>query len=187
MALTDQGHGDPSTLADVIGQIKDAFDAMGDATPILIGKQYLVQGVGSGPRVVFVPERRGRGGDPLELGSAVSVTHSCDVLVRGPEEGDDLERFRATYRLADRVMDCIATAATGRLEWGGYGDDSPTDVDAYGAEIAFSFTYTRDVRHDAARWALAPATVAATDPVPLVPPGEPAATVTTTITTVPEE
>lgn len=187
MAIVDQGHGAPSTLADVIGQVRDAFDAMGDATPIMIGKQYLVQGVGSSPRVVFVPEPRGRIGDMLELGNAASITHSCNVLVRGPEEGDDLERFRATYALADRVICCIATAAAGRVEWGDYSDASPTDVDAYGAEIAFSFNYTRDVRHDAARWALAPATVVATDPVPLVPPGEPAASVTTTITTVPEE
>lgn len=187
MTLVAVGYSPPSTLADVIGQVRDAFQDMGDATPIMIGKQYLEQGVGSAPRVVFVPEPRGRIGPPQELGNAASVTHSCDVAVRGQESGDDLERFKQAYAIGDRVIDLIKTAATGRIEWGDFGDGSPTDADAYGAEVAFSFTYTRDVPHDAERWALDPATADDAAAVPLVPPGEPASDMSLEVTVEPQE
>lgn len=190
MPLVEQGFALPSTLADLIGQVKDAFDAMGDATPIMVGRQYLRPGAGSAPRVVFVPEQGGRLGDPQELGSAASNSHGCEVRVRAPESGDDIERYRAAYLLGDRVVDCIATAGTGRIEWRNYEDrdESPVDVDAgFGAGVAFSFVYTRDVRHDPTRWALPPATDDTSAAVPLVPPGEPADGVEPTFTVVPTE
>lgn len=178
----------PSTLAVVLGQVVDAFQAIGDATPIMIGKKYLDDfGVGSAPRVVFVPEVRGKIGPPIEMGNPCSIAHSCNVLVRGAEDGSDLGRFDAAYALGDLVIDLIATAATGRLEWGDFVDDSPTPVDAYGADLALSFTYTRDVRHNARRWAL-PAAAADTSPAqPLVPPGIVAELATGTATTAPQE
>lgn len=172
--------GTPSTLADVIGQVVDAFDAMGDATPISVGAAYLEEG--HAPLgILFVPDVKGKIGSPLEMGGPASITHSCDVYVRAPETGDDVTRFRDVYALGDLVIGCIATAAPGRIEWGEYSDNSPTDVDAFGAELVLSFSYTRDLRHESsaaaaaagrkARWALAAATADSSDPQPGVPPG----------------
>src|SRR5512138_1662301 len=177
----------PSTIADVIGQIVDAFGDMADATPIMVGKQFLERGVGSAPRVVFVPEPRGKVGAASKLGRPASVEHSCAVYVRAPEEGSDVERFKAAHLLGDRVIDCIATAGAGRIIWGEYSDGSPVDVDAYGAEVVLTFTYKRDVLHDAARWALPAPAEDTSDPTPHVPPGIPADDVELDITTAPEE
>lgn len=187
MTLRAREYSPPSTLADVIGQVVDAFSAMADATPIMIGGKYLEHGSGSGPRVLFVPEPGGSVGPPALMGRPASVTHSCKIYVRGPEDGSDLERFKATYRLGDRVIDCVATAASGRVMWREYSDDSPVDVDAYGAGLVISFNYRRDVLHDEARWALPPASADSAEPRPGLPPGEPGADMTLEVTTVPQE
>jgi len=169
MPLIAANNAAPSTLADVIQQVKEAFALVGDATPIMIGKKYLDEGVGNPPRVVFVPEASGKVGPPIEMGSACSITHACDVFVRGVESGDDVARFNAAYVIGDRVLGFLAIAAAGRIEFGDYGDGSPTDSDAFGAELTLSFKYSRDVRHDARRWALAPASPD-TSPFPAIPP-----------------
>lgn len=161
----------PSTLADVIGQVADAFGEMGNATPIQVGKAYLESfGLGAPPKVLFVPDQRGSIGPARELGAAARITHGCDVYVRGEESGDDIERFRAAYTLAGIVISCISVA--GGVFGGPFEDASPTDVDAHGAELRFSFTYARDVWHSAARWALDPATADTSGAVPAPPPGE---------------
>ena len=141
--------GQPSTLAAVIQQVIDAFAELGDATPIMVGKHYLEHfGAGFGPRVLFVPEPgAGRVDKPINLGNAASVVHSCDVYVRGPENGTDVGRFDAVYYLADLVINALITAAPGRIEWGALRDDSPVNVDMLGAGLVFSFTYQRDVTH----------------------------------------
>lgn len=183
------GHAPPSTLADVLGQVIDAFGAVGDATPIMIGKHYLESfGTGSPPRVLFVPEPDGEMGPPTEMGYAASDTHSCDVYVRGAESGTDLGRFVAAYALKGRVVTAVRRAASGRLEFRKRsGDASPANVDAYGAELAFSFVYTRDIPHDAAIRALPAADADTTDDRPLPPPGQPADGFTITPTTSPTE
>ncbi len=179
-----------SNLAAVIGQVRDAFAAIGDATPIMTGKGYLEQfGVGAAPRVLFVPEPKGGGGKvgpAIELGNPCSITHSCNVLVRGVESGDDLGRFDATYALGDRVVSLIKTAAPGRVEFGAYLDDSPASVDIAGAGLKFSFTYIRDVRNDAARWGLPAAAADTSAATPIPPIGTPYNVDTLTVTTIPE-
>jgi len=176
----------PSNLAVVIGQVRDAFEEMGNATPIMIGKQYL-ENVGAAPRVLFVPEPNGKIGPAIELGNAVSVTHSCDVYIRAEPIADDLERFARAYELSDLVIDCIQTAATGRVEWSDYSDTSPTDTDDTGADIALSFTYQRDVPHSAIRRALAPAGADISGARPALPPGDPGTVESIDVTTEPEE
>jgi hypothetical protein len=153
-------HAKPSTLADVLRQVTQAFDAFGDATPILVGRKYLEDfGAGSGPRVVFVPERSGGAmGDPQFMGDAASMQHSCEVYVRAAESGDDLDRLAATYALSDLVTDCIETAAPGRITWGRLDDDSPVDVDVFGAGLKWTFFYERAILHDARRWSIPAAT-----------------------------
>jgi hypothetical protein len=153
----------------------------------MVGKKYLQQfGAGSAPRVLFVPEEGpGKIGPPIETGNPVSVTHACKVFARATESGDDFGRFDAVYALEGRLIDLIATAGTGRITWGKWADASPVDVDAYGADIEINFTFTRDVRHDPARWALPAADVDVT-PAPLSPPsGIPATTVVVNVTTTP--
>jgi hypothetical protein len=147
----------PSTLADVIRQVVQAFDAFGDATPILVGKHYLTSSVGIAARVVFDPEPSGGSIGLQWLGDSFEFTHSCDVYIRAAESGDDLDRLKATYELADLVLDCIATATNGRIEWGSVTGDSPTEVDVFGAGLKVSFRYSRGVPHSAKRWQLPPA------------------------------
>jgi hypothetical protein len=175
----------PSTLGDLIYQVKQAFSKMGDATPILVGKGYRTgnkQGqtnVGSAPRVVFAPEAgAGKINPPQEMGMAGSMVHSCIVYVRAKESGDDLERWKAVYILADRVIDCIQVAGTGRVEWLTLDDGSPIDSDGFGVELVFGFTYRRDIAHDPARWSLPAAGADDSARKPHPPPGIPATTVT---------
>lgn len=188
---TEIGIGRPaSTLTDVLRQVSEALSLMADATPVMIGARYLEQnGVGSPPRVLFVPEPAGPGkiGPPLEMGNAASMTHSCNVFVRAPESGDDLGRFDALYALTDLVVDLVGTAATGRVVWGAWVGDSPSDVDGPGADGSFSFTYQRDIQHAPARWSLPAAALGTAAPNPVPPPGEAATEPTTfTVTVTPE-
>lgn len=163
----------PSTLIDLIQQVRDAFGRMANMTPIMVGKQHLKQGAGSSPRVLFIPEFGAGAGieKPIELGHAASMVHACTVAIRAKESGDDIARFRDAYALADLVIDLIQTAGTGRIDWTSLGDGSPVDVDAYGAEVVFSFTFQRDVPHNARRWALSPADDDITGQGPQPPPG----------------
>jgi hypothetical protein len=174
---------EPSTLADVIGQVREAFSAMGDNTPIMVGRQYRsvkktgTSKIGSPPIVIFAPEAvpgAGKIKGPRYMGWAGNMVHSCLVYVRAKETGDDLERFKACYKLADRVIACIEVAASGRLEWLSLDDGSPVDVDAYGVEVVLGFTYSRDIPHDAKRWALPPAGSDTSVLQPHPPPGIPA-------------
>jgi hypothetical protein len=147
----------PSTLADVLRQVVQAFDlAYERKIPIQIGGHYKESfGQGGGPKVLFVPEARGgKIASSIQMGNACSYVHAVDVYVRGEDSADDVARFDQAYKLADCVLGAITVAATGRLEFGPVGDDSPTRSPAYGAGIAFSFTYQRDVPHWDRRWAL---------------------------------
>lgn len=179
----------PSTLTDVLRQVEEALALMANATPMMVGKKYLEDfGVGAAPRILFAPEPRGNIGRPREMGNACSVTHSCTVYVRGAEGGDDITRFDNAYALADVALDLIITAGTGCIEWGEFSDSSPANVDAYGADVTFTFTYQRDVRHSATRWTLPAAASNTLAPEPAPPPGEasgdpPTFTVTVTPTT----
>ncbi len=165
-------YGNPSTLAGVLRQVRDLFAASGDATPIAIGKQYLSSfGVGSAPRVLFVPEPRGAVGPAIEIGNAASMTHSCTAYVRGAESGDDFGRFDAAYALCDKTISSIRRVAAGHLEFGDMNDGSPTDANAYGADVVFAFTYQRDVRHDEAIMSVPSAALDTTPPRPIIPPG----------------
>lgn len=181
-------HANPSTLVDVLEQVKQAFSNMGDATPIEVGKQFLAQGIGAPPRIIFAPEMGPNGaiGDPREAGNAASMVHSCMVSVRARGSQKDTERFKAAYALAFRVISCLVVAGTGRIAWvGGLSDTSPSATDSAGAELTFYFTYSCDIPHDAKRWALAPATADTSDEQPQPPPGVLADGGSITLNTVP--
>lgn len=184
----------PSTLVDLIVQVKQAFSLMGDNTPIQVGKAYLTKNkegqtnIGNAPRVIFAPEAlpgTGKIEPPEEMGKAASMVHSCIVYVRAKESGEDTERWKATYALADRVISCIQTAGTGRVEWLSLDDGSAIDSDGFGAELVFAFTYRRDIFHDAVRWNLPPADADNSAAKPHPPPGIPAGSVTINPTTTP--
>ncbi len=180
-------HAVPSTIADLIGQCVDAINDMASDVMPQVGKGYLEHlGVGSSPRIVFVPEvGSGKVEPPYELGNAARVFHSCNVFVRGRESGDDIDRFKNAYELSDLVIDLIQTAGTGRIDWGTYNDDSPTDTDAYGADIALTFTFRRDVPHSSIRWGLTAPLSDLTAQRPQPPPGVPADGITIDPATVP--
>lgn len=172
----------PSNLARVLRQVKDAFGAIGNPTPVMVGTHYLVaNGVGgSDERIVFVPEPRESPGavtDASETGYAAGFLHSCNVHVRAPEGGSmldaDVDRYERLYDLLDLAIDCIRTAAPGRIVFGRVVEESPLDVDGPGVGLVMSFQYFRNVEHNTARWTLASATADASAERPLVPPGSP--------------
>jgi hypothetical protein len=181
-----------STLADVLGQVVDAFEAMADPTPILVGEMYLEAGVGADPRVVFVPETQGKVGPAIEMGSPASIQHGCQVYVSaqasyGEGREGDIQRYRDAYALGDKVIGCIAVAAAGRIEWTNYNDSSPLNTDDYGAELTFGFTYKRAVAPTPARWSLAAADADTTAVTPRPPPGQAGMVKALNVTTVPDE
>lgn len=96
----------PSNLGAVIRQIREVFDAAADAIPVMVGARYLKDRTGRAPRILFVPGR-GTWGPPIELGNAASVTHACEVYVRGGEDGDDIDRWERAYAIADRVLSAL--------------------------------------------------------------------------------
>jgi hypothetical protein len=152
----------PGTLIDLLGAVRDCFEAAADATTIQIGAQYVDQwGEGHGPRVLFVPDPPNAGGKitgAINLGNPASQVHACDVYVRADEEtDDDLTRANLIYLLSDRVIGFVSTEGSGHVEWGNCSDDSPLKTSSgLGAGLAYGFTYRRDIRHDAARWAATP-------------------------------
>ncbi len=180
-----------SPLSDVIRCVRDIFGAIGDATPIMTGKHYLEDfGTGSAPRVLFVPDPRGKWGDPPTgtggSGYVSGVAHGCTVYVRGAEDGTDEGRFDNAYALADLVQNALLRAARGRVVGEDFGDNSPAGVDAYGADIAFSFTYARGVQRSAVIWALPATPIAKSPPDPMKPPGTyPSTSIETDVTVTP--
>ena len=149
----------PSTLIDLIVRVRRLFDAVGDATLVQVGSRYIDQfGVGHGPKVLFVPEPANGGGamaGATRLGNPAKQVHACDVYVRADEEtGDDDERFGLLYALSDRVVKFVAEAGAGRIgSWGACSDASPLNVSSgVGCGLAWSFTYERDIEHDAKAW-----------------------------------
>lgn len=144
-----------STLADVLRLFEAVFSFMGDGTPIMVGKQYLNEpGPGSAPRIVFVPDDRGRFGPALKMncGYTASWTHGCKVFVRGAEPGDDPGRLEPAYRLAARACDVLKGLDPGHivLAPGNPREDSPLPVDGPGADIAFEFSYQTNIPTDPA-------------------------------------
>ena len=171
-----------SPLSDVLRCINDMLSDIGDATPVLVCKrENLAPGVGSAPCILLVPDGRGTLGDPPPgtggTGFVAGITHGCAVYVRGTEGGGDLGRFDDAYRLADLVINALTRAARGRWGGGEYADDSPSDADAVGADIAFRFTYIRGVQQNAKVWALQPRPIAPSPPQVDKPDGTVASTV----------
>lgn len=158
--------GTPSTLADVLRAVRDMLSEAADGTPVLVGRAYLRAGVGSGPRVLFVPDIGGRLGPASEMGMVASATHGCEVFVRADERAEDFDRLTLVYALADRVVSAIARAGAGRVTWETYADGSPTDTDAFGAELALRFTFSRDIPHSQTLLAVASAANGSAEPFP---------------------
>jgi hypothetical protein len=98
--------------------------------------------------------------------------------VRAKESGDDIERLKAVYTLADRVIGCIQVAGTGRVTWLTLDDGSPIDSDGFGTELALGFTFQRDIPHDPVRWSLPAADADTSADKAQPPPGTPAGSVT---------
>jgi len=139
-----------SPLSALLERVGPIFSKAGDATPILIGKGHLEHGIGAGPRVVLVPDTKGKWGPPPKqnAGYLAGVTSGCMVYVRGAESGGDATRFAAAEALAQRVINVVHHLAPGRTTGGPWGDDSPVSVEAFGADLAFGFTYTWPVPTD---------------------------------------
>lgn len=177
-----------SPLSEVLRLVGAVMGAIGDATPVMVGEQYLERGIGAGPRVVFVPEKRGTWGPPPQLnaGLVAGVTHGCALYVRGAESGDDATRFAAAEVLADLAVNILRALAPGRIVGGEWGDDSPAPVDAFGADLALTFTYTRGVAHNVTMAAAVATAIAARSPAdPDRPNGDAGTTVSTALAAVP--
>ncbi len=171
--------GPPSPLGDVFRCVLAAFSAAvnptptsltpgGDATPIQVGKGYLKDfGAGTPPRILIVRRPKGVAGPVLEIGGHEigSRVHTCDVYVRGTEDGSDVGRYDGADELSDRLQNALAVVAGARVVFGSASEDAqPIDADAYGADDAWSFEYTRAVFRDDAIQAGAHAAVTSLSP-----------------------
>lgn len=167
--------GVPTTLADLLRNLRDSLQEMGDNTPLLVGSNYIARGPGDpGRRIVIDPYLSGSkiAVDARELGSAGSVTGKCEVRVRGDDSADDIARLDDCERLTKRVWACLRAAAPGHVDGGPLEDISPVDVSGYGFELAFTFTYRFDAWHESDRWEVQTA-ADNTAQTPQVPGGEP--------------
>jgi len=166
-----------STLSDVLRRVQLLFSELGDGTPILIGKQHVSEpGPGSPPRIVFVPDERGRllSAQQLNSGYLAAWSHGCTVHVRGVDGGEEAGRLDAAVALADRVIQCLKALDPAHLAIEGEGpsEDSPLAVDAYGGGIVFSFRFTRHTPSDPAVIRAARALTAISPPDPDRPQGD---------------
>lgn len=190
MTLAPADFTPPSPLSTVLGQVRDVFASLGDATPIMVGRHYLEQaGFGSGPRILFVPIG-GAFEEPSEMGAAGAFIYRCKCYVRATETGDDITRLDNAERLAEIVVGCLAVACSGRLKRGDFEDTSPVDAqDSFGADFSFTFGYARDLHHTVSRWELPAATPSPGSEVlrPAVPPGGPAEVEAANVVVEPEE
>jgi hypothetical protein len=130
----------------------------GNKIPVQIGKKYLAANQGNPPKIIFVPETGpGRITPPLSMGHAVACcVHSCDVHVRAKPGITEEGRFDEAYTLADMAIGAVGLAASGRVKWGGFGDDSlnANDGSGSGVGLKFSFTFERNVPHFDKFWTL---------------------------------
>jgi hypothetical protein len=155
-AITNQP---PPTLGNVLRAFVYYFLESGDATPIMVGNHYAAErGVGIDARILLVPEVSGDIGASVDMGHAASLTHACDVHVRAAESGDDVGRYDAAYALFDKAISAVRRTCTGHLELKAYRPSSQSKVDGFGAQVSFTFMWRRDVRKDAAIWAVPSAT-----------------------------
>lgn len=159
MTLYAATNAPPSTLGGILRAIVYYFRASGNAVPIMVGDDYLVdRGVGFDSRIVLVPEAVGSMGASLDMGHAASVGTACDVHVRSAEGGDDIGRYDNARALLDKVATAVRRACMGRLELKSYKPSSPSKVDGFGAQLSFTFIWSNDVRKDADIWAVPSAT-----------------------------
>jgi hypothetical protein len=154
-----------SNLAQLLGKIKAMLAYVVPGVPVQIGTHYERSNQGNPPLIRFIPETGpGRIGPPIELGhAAASCSHSCAVVVRAKPCPSEEDRFGLAYDLLDKVIGVISAAATGRIEWGAFGDDSQSTTDSPGSPgLRFEFVYRRDVPHVDKVWSL-PAPVDGTE------------------------
>lgn len=167
----------PASFSQFLRKILYYFRESGNATPILVGDAYL-ENVGIDARVVLVPEAVGEVGPAMVMGSDASIAHGCEVHIRGAESGDDLDRYDAAHALQAKTISAIRRAGAGRLELKDYRPSSPTKVDAFGAQVSFSFSWRVDVQKDPEIYAVPDATPEVYDTYFSDAPGATPATVT---------
>lgn len=143
-----------STIHDVMDFVMATFSAIGDATPIQVGAQFLTEtGPGQPPRVVFVPDKQATLGPALKSGAGAiaSWSHGCKVVVLGAESGIDAGRGDAAYKLADRVIAALKKASPSNVtlaDGAGPVDDSSLPVDGHGYRLEFAFRFARNIPQD---------------------------------------
>jgi len=170
----------PSTLADVVRAAVGFVRAAGYTFPIMVGEHYVTGGRGAGtpPCVILVTEPGG--GDcemtpAYENGRAGGQRHVCDVIVRAAEPGDDIGRLANAYALSDQIRNAVQRATAGKITPGRPSKPYPTPwgVDGGpGVQIAWGFSYDRDIAIDTKIWSAPPATAPTAEPKPYGTPGE---------------
>jgi hypothetical protein len=179
-------------LSDVLRCIEDIFSGIGNATPIRVVKQEHIKSMGvmKAPFILCAPDAKGEITDPPTgtggMQYACGIAHGCNVYVRAEEGGEELGRLDAAYALADLFISALDRACRGRWNGREYKDDSPSGVDAIGADIMFSFVYMRGVQSSPKVWALPASPIAASPPNISAPPGSPPSTVEVSYTESPQ-
>lgn len=143
-----------STIHDVIDFVTATFSAIGDATPIQTGAQFLAEfGPGQPPRVVFVPDKQASLGPASRIGAGAIAAwhHGCKVVVLAAESGIDAGRGDAAYRLAGRVIAALKKASPAFVtlaDGAGPVDDSSLPAEGYGYRLEFAFRFERPIPQD---------------------------------------
>lgn len=147
----------PSNLSQLLAKIKANLQYVAPGVAIQIGSHYDRGNQGNPPLVRFIPENgNGRIEPPFGMGHSIAkCIHTCSVVVRAKPGLSEEDRFGPTYELLDRVIGVIGSAASGRLQWGAFGDDSQSTTDSPGSPgLRFDFSFSRDIPHVDKVWAL---------------------------------
>lgn len=158
-----------SPLGELLRLFSRILSEDGDATPIQVGKHYLSEfGAGSAPRILFVPSPDGELGPVPRLNSryVAGFTDICRVYVRAAESGEDIGRLDNVDAMVDRVVNVLKALGAAIIEVGRGRpkDDSPLQVDAYGADKVFEFSYSRGIAEQPAIWRTARRVIQPTAP-----------------------
>lgn len=158
-----------SRLGDVLRLFSRMLTEMRDGTPIQVGKHYLKEfGAGSPPKILFVPSVDGELGPVPRLNAryVAGFTDICLVYVRAAESGEDIGRLDNVDDMVDRVVNILKALGAAIIEVGRGRpkDDSPLQVDAYGADKVFAFSYARGIPKHNEVWTAAKTAIVATAP-----------------------
>lgn len=179
-----------SPLADLMRAIVDFFGTVEPTTTIFVGERYLKQ-EGKPRRIVLVPETGNFSGVlGVGEGSIGGLTMACTAYLWGAETASDLDRYDDATSLLHRFANVLKRIAGSRVKDAPIDRERGTNIETFGEEYQFRFSYEYGVPVDTEVWNYAipaPSDPQLSPPPYNAPPGTPASTIAIDITVTPEE